>query len=160
MKNRGSHILVFMISLGTWMMLRWSFDPAGIFIGACFAFISSVFFGEFLTSTPHRMLELSRYAWFLYYIPVFMWEMVIANLDVARRVLHPALPINPGLVKIRTRLKNELSKTLLGNSLSLTPGLTTVDMIGDEIYIHCIDIKRHVQKTAEKFERIIERIFE
>jgi len=160
MKNRGSHVIVFLLSLSAWMLLTWKLEPGSIMIGAVFSLISSTLFGEFLTATPHRMLEPMRYAWFIYYIPVFLWEMLIANFDVAYRVLSPSLPIDPGLVKIKIRLKSDVAKTLLGNSLSLTPGLTTVDIIGDNIYIHCIDINRHVKKTVDKFESIIERIFE
>jgi len=86
--------------------------------------------------------------------------MTKANIDVAYRVLHPRLPIDPGLIKIKTKLKSEISKALLANSLTLTPGSTTVDIIGDQIYIHCIDVNRPVREEAEMFEKIIARVLE
>jgi multicomponent Na+:H+ antiporter subunit E len=91
--------------------------------------------------------------------------LIKANFDVAYRVLHPRLPINPGLVKIKTGLKSEVSKTFLANSITLTPGTMTVDIKGDELYIHWIDVKeREVAKATEaiagKFEKILERVFE
>lgn len=158
--TRGSQILVFVMAFMVWVLLTWSLDPVSLLVGVLLSLMAAAFFGEILTVTPHRALHPTRYLWFLYYIPVFLWEMVKANFDVAYRVLHPALPINPGLVKIKTNLKNEVSLTMLGNSLTLTPGHTTVDIIGDTLYVHCIDIGRSAQATADKFEKIIARIFE
>ena len=75
-------------------------------------------------------------------------------MDVAYRVLHPKLPIDPGLIKIRTKLKSDISKALLANSLSLTPGSTTVDIIGDQLYIHCIDVNSPVRERSRDVREI------
>lgn len=160
MAKRGSQLLTFILAALCWLLLTWEINPGSLVFGLIFAAIAASLFGELLTVTPQRFLSPARYLWFLYYLPVFLWEMIKANLDVAYRVLHPALPINPGLVKVKTHLKSDVSKTLLGNSLTLTPGNTTVDIIGSEIFVHCIDVNRGVKQTAEKFERIIARVFE
>lgn len=165
MVKRGSQTLVFMLAMLTWLLLTWKADPGSFLTGLLVSTIASMLFGELLTVTPGRSLEIKRYLWFLYYIPVFLWEMLKANIDVAYRVLHPKLPINPGLVKIRTNLKGEVAKTFLANSITLTPGTMTVDIVGDELYIHWIDVKeKEVEKAtmaiSGKFEKIIERIFE
>ena len=51
------------------------------------------------------------------------------------------MPIRPGIVKIKTTLRSEFAKTLLANSITMTPGTITVDIIGDEMYIHWIFIR-------------------
>ena len=58
-------------------------------------------------------------------------------------VLHPMLPINPGIVRIRTGLKKDTSLTILSNSITLTPGTLTVDIHprGGFLYVHHIDVK-------------------
>ncbi len=75
---------------------------------------------------------------FLIYVPVFLWEMVKANLQIAAIVLHPRLPIAPRILKARTRLSSDGGKMLLANSITLTPGTLTVDVRGDELWIHCV----------------------
>ncbi|MFC1568176.1 Na+/H+ antiporter subunit E [Candidatus Margulisiibacteriota bacterium] len=165
MARHGSRFLVFLLGVATWLLLTWKLNAVNIGIGVLVSAISALLFGELLTVYPQKALKLSRYFWFLYYVPIFLWEMLKANLDVAYRVLHPLRPINPGLVKIKTNLKSDVSKTFLANSITLTPGTMTVDIKGDVLYIHWIDVKERdtekaTQAIAGRFEKIIARIFE
>lgn len=76
---------------------------------------------------------------FLLYIPWLFYQIILANLDVAKRVLHPAMPIDPQIITFPSKLKSELSMTTLGNSITLTPGTITVDIDPDgTFYVHCI----------------------
>lgn len=149
-----------MIALLVWLALTWKLDVPNIALGSVFSLLATMFFGDLLTVTPVRALHITRYFWFLYYFPIFLWQMVRSNVDVAYRVLHPKMPIDPGLIKIRTKLKSDVSKALLANSLSLTPGSTSVGFIGDQLYVHCIDVKRPVREEAAMFEKIIARVLE
>jgi multicomponent Na+:H+ antiporter subunit E len=67
------------------------------------------------------------------YLGAFFPALVRANIDVARRVLSPSLPINPAVVEARTELESSLGKLLLANSITLTPGTLSVDVQGDRI---------------------------
>jgi multicomponent Na+:H+ antiporter subunit E len=92
-----------------------------------------------------------------------LWSILLANLDVASRVLSPRLNINPGIVKISTRLKNPVGRLILANSITLTPGTLSVDVIGDQLYIHWIDVEERdveaaTRKIAASFERYLEVI--
>ena len=82
-------------------------------------------------------------------------------------VLHPLLPIKPGIVKVKTKLKSDSALTMLANSITLTPGTLTVDI--DEknqvLYVHWIDVKAtDIEETTEdvggRFEKLLEEIFE
>ena len=91
--------------------------------------------------------------------------MVKANLDVAYRVLHMDLPIRPGIVKVKSTLQSDLGLTFLANSITLTPGTLTVDIIGNELYIHWINVLTDdpEQQTAiivRRFENILKKVFE
>lgn len=95
------------------------------------------------------------------YLFVFLGALIRANLDVAFRVLKPSLPISPGIVQIRTSLKTPLARTLLANSITLTPGTITVDARGDLFYVHWIsvadeDIEAATRKIVGDFERYLE----
>jgi multicomponent Na+:H+ antiporter subunit E len=104
---------------------------------------------------------------FVYYVPIFLWECLKANLDVAYRVLHPQLPINPGIVKVKVELKTDTALTFLANSITLTPGTMSVDIDKDNgiLYIHWINVKTKDIESATKiivepFEKILKKIFD
>ncbi len=73
------------------------------------------------------------------YLGYFFYALARANLDVARRVLTPSLPIRPAVVEVRTALTSRLGRLLLANSITLTPGTLSVDVRGDRILVHWID---------------------
>ena len=59
---------------------------------------------------------------------------------MAYRVLNPYLPIKPGIVRIKTSLTSEFAKTILANSITLTPGTLTVEVDGEDFYVHWINV--------------------
>ncbi len=100
----------------------------------------------------------------LLYIFVFLKELLVSNLDVARRVVNPKLPIKPGIVKVKTTLHSNIGKTILANSITLTPGTLTVDIKDEYLYIHWIEIKHDdlegaTKDIVQKFEKYLEVIF-
>ena len=106
-----------------------------------------------------------RIIWFLWYLPIFLWECIKANMDVAYRVLHPKMPIKPGIVKVKTKLKTDIAKTFLANSITMTPGTLSVDIKGEFLYIHWIYVRDEGMEKAteiivDKFEKHLKRIFE
>ena len=113
-----------------------------------------------------RWLEPHRYLWALVFIGVFLWQVLLANLDVAYRILHPRLPIRPGIVKIRTALESTTARILLANAITLTPGTLTVELVdGGWLYVHWLYVRstdpgEAGARIAERFERILGRIFE
>jgi len=101
----------------------------------------------------------------LIYIPVFFWEMLKANFDVAYRVVHPTMPIRPGIVQIKTNLSSDIAKLILGNSITLTPGTLTIEIVGDNLLIHWInvqteDVKQATAIIGERFEKYLKVVFE
>jgi multicomponent Na+:H+ antiporter subunit E len=161
----GNYILLFVLGFLAWLALTWSIELGSVLAGLAVALVAALIFGKMLILNLRKAFSIQRYFWFLYYTPIFLWELIKANMDVAYRVLHPKLPINPGIVKIKTNLKSELSQTVLANSITLTPGTMTVDIKGDEMYVHWIDVRdKETEKAtaaiAGRFEKIIARIFE
>ena len=152
-----------------WMLLAWPtswtevlYDvPAGLF----FALLVTILLSDIYPERPEKVLNPRRLFWGLLYLPYFFYMVIRANLDVAYRVLHPDMPIRPGIVKVRTSLESSLARTMLANSITLTPGTLSVDIDGQDLYIHWIyvegdTIEQHSERIVQRFEGWLKRIFE
>ncbi|MCM8801342.1 MAG: Na+/H+ antiporter subunit E [Candidatus Omnitrophica bacterium] len=164
---RKSHIILFIFLILMWLFVTWPTDLQHLIVGILVCGFVSFMIGDMFVKRPHVFKHLSRYLWFLYYIPLFIWECIKANLDVAYRVAHPDLPINPGIVKVKTDLKSDTALTFLANSITLTPGTMSVDIDAEKgyLYIHWINVKdKDIHKATEiivaRFEKILKRIFD
>ncbi len=159
------YITVFLLSMVFWLMLTFDFTIPNLIVGGVASVITSLIFTRFFVKNIYKLLQPKRYFWFFIYLFVFIWECIKANIDVAYRVLHPAMPIRPGIVKVKTTLKSDLAKMLLANSITMTPGTISVDIIDDYLYIHWIYIKSEDPEVYTKiitgpFEKYIKRIIE
>jgi multicomponent Na+:H+ antiporter subunit E len=159
------YLTLFILSLIFWLLLTFSLTLPNLIVGIVASLLCSLFFGRFFVKNTWKLLQPRRYFWFLVYFSVFIWECIKANLDVAYRVLHPAMPIRPGIVKVRTTLKSDLAKMLLANSITMTPGTISVDIIGDYLYIHWIYIRSedpelYTGMITGAFEKYIKRMIE
>ena len=67
------------------------------------------------------------------YLPYLLWQVVLANLQVAWIVLHPnALEmIDPHIFRFYTKLTRPLAKVTLAQSITLTPGTITINIYRD-----------------------------
>jgi multicomponent Na+:H+ antiporter subunit E len=164
-------VIYFVLGFVLWMLLTWPvvdghLDMQVVIAGLIAAAIVSLLFHDILPKEHHVFISPVRIFWFILYIPVFFYYVMIANLDVVYRALHPQMPIKPGIVKIKTRLKTESGITALANSITLTPGTLTVDLTNDGyLYVHWInvksaDIQQATEHIARKFEWFLEKIFE
>jgi multicomponent Na+:H+ antiporter subunit E len=159
------YVTIFILSLIFWLMLTFRLTVPNLIVGSVAAAICSAIFGRFYFHNVKKFLQPQRYFWFLVYLVIFIWECIKANFDVAYRVLHPAMPIKPGIVKVRTTLKSGFAKTLLANSITMTPGTITVDIIDDDFYVHWIyvysnDPAVYTGRITGKFEKYIKRFAE
>ena len=75
---------------------------------------------------------------FIFYAPWLAWRIVLANIDVARLILDPQLPVSPVIVRVKASQKGDLGRVIYANSITLTPGTTTVTLEGDQLLVHTI----------------------
>ena len=163
-----SRIVMFIIAFAIWCMLTWIPNWQSLLVGALAALIVAILTGDLFEGGLHKLKHPYRY-WYVFaiYLPRFLWECLVANIDVAYRVLHPNLPINPGIVKVKTKLKSDVGLTFLANTITLTPGTMTVDVDKEKglLYIHWInvkgkDVEAATKQIVEKFEHTLIKIFE
>lgn len=74
----------------------------------------------------------------LIYLPWLLWQVILSNIDVARRILNPELPISPSIFRVRTSQSSDLAKVLYANSITLTPGTVSIRVDADEIEVHAL----------------------
>ncbi|WP_280585895.1 monovalent cation/H+ antiporter subunit E [Halorubrum sp. Boch-26] len=82
--------------------------------------------------TPQRLVRGAIY------VPVLLYEIVVANLVVARVILDPRLPIDPTLNRVRVIVGSGLPLMTLANSITLTPGTLTVRARDSNLYVHSL----------------------
>jgi multicomponent Na+:H+ antiporter subunit E len=138
-----------------------SFEPGNLVIIGITALIVSIGFvrSDVLPSlAPQRIFYAVTFVGFLFV------SIIKSNFDVAGRVIQKNIPIKPGIVKVRTKLKSKVGRMILANSITLTPGTLSVDVKDDYFFIHWIDVSStDVDKASAAivagFEKYLEVIF-
>ena len=72
------------------------------------------------------------------YIPWLLWEIFKANIDIARRIVQPDLPIAPCVIRVKASQKTHLGQVIYANSITLTPGTISVDLGPNVIRVHAL----------------------
>lgn len=148
-----------------WIGLTSTFNPQEVIAGAVVSLIIASFSYKTFTDYGLKFLTPKKIYYIVKYLIVFLIALVKANFDVARRVVNPKLPINPGIVEYTTQLTDNAAKVILADSITLTPGTLTVDIIGDKLYIHWIDVVSKdpaviYREIGENFENVLKEIFQ
>lgn len=155
-----------------WILLAWPVTQDGewrlaeILTGLLAAAGVALVMRDLVTQRFVRLASPLRYLWALTFACVLAFHVVRANVDVAWRVLRPSMPIRPGIVRVRTRLRTESARTALANAITLTPGTLTVDVTEDGcFYVHWINVETTQDEEAARrilgrFEWLIRKIFE
>jgi len=130
-------IITALMIFAFWLLLSGHTEPLLIALG-----IISTLLTIFLASRmkvidsesyPIEMLpRLFRYYFFL------TKEIVLANLDVIKRILKPGHSISPKVVRLPAKKTSDLSKVIYANSITLTPGTVTMDLANNELQIHAL----------------------
>ncbi|GGY36166.1 monovalent cation/H+ antiporter subunit E [Bacterioplanes sanyensis] len=98
------------------------------------------------------------------YFAVLLWDILISNLDVARRVMGPNRSLRPGFVALPLDITGDFPQTALASTISLTPGTVSVDLSSDRrwLYIHVLHLDDEAELIAsikQGYERRLREIF-
>ncbi|SHK00866.1 Na+/H+ antiporter subunit E [Paramaledivibacter caminithermalis] len=145
-----------------WIILAEKIDFQVLLIGLLINIMIYLFNknGESSCHIGKRYQLIKRWKLFICYILLLMKEIVIASIDVASIVLSRELNISPRIIKFKTRLKGDLLKTILANSITLTPGTLTIEVKNDEFTVHCITKNQITGVKNSKFEELLLKIEE
>lgn len=142
------YVRTIVILLVIYLALTGNLEPGNIVLGALVATAATVL----LRPQPSRM-ELRRLpaaTWAVVrYIAILAADVVKSGIGVARIVLDPKLPIQPGIIAIETGCEGELGTALSAHALSITPGELVIGISTDGIlYTHCLDATHSAEYAA------------
>ena len=120
-----------------WLLLSGHFSFLLMSLGVVSVLIV-IFLLRKMDDTDHEPIRLRPGIKLFRYIGWLLWQVVLSNIDVARRIWDPALPIHPRWEKLDTEVTSPLGKTLYANSITLTPGTLTTDVAEDHFMIHSL----------------------
>lgn len=133
-----SFILTSLIMFAFWIILSGEFSPLLLGSGAVASLLVAYLSHDLLIGQVDVGKKVRDMGRFLKYLPWLFWQIILANLDLVYRVLHPKMPIDPGFITFKNDCETEIGMTTLANSITLTPGTVTVDVNDQEFIVHAI----------------------
>ncbi len=135
-------MVIHAISLGVvlaivWLLLSGHFEPLILALGlaSCVVVVAITRRMDLIDHEGHPIQLTRRAAGYWLWLG---WEIVKANIDVARRVLAPRMAISPTMVRLSSSQKSDLGLVIYANSITLTPGTISVDVEPGEILVHAL----------------------
>jgi multicomponent Na+:H+ antiporter subunit E len=120
-----------------WLALSGHYTSTFITIGAISALLTATFCLRMsVVDEEGHPIHLVLRA--LTYWPWLLLEIAKSALNVTLIILNPRLPISPTMVKIKAQQKTGLGVSIFANSITLTPGTISVDVVGGEILVHAL----------------------
>lgn len=144
-----------------WLLLNNTVAPGQLLLGAILAVALPLFTVRFWPDRP----RLRKPLMLLRYIAVLFWDIILANLTVARLILGPTARLRPAFIRLPLELRNEFAIVVLANTISLTPGTVSSDLSPDQrtLLIHALDVEDPAQAIArikQRYEKPLQEIFE
>lgn len=144
-----------------WLLLNNSISPGHILLAAVLATAIPLFCLPVQAPQPkgHKPLLIVRY------FMILLWDIVVANLTVARLILGRNRSLSPSFIALPLDMRAELPITILASTISLTPGTLSADVSEDRawLYIHALDVDNEEALIAEikqRYEKPLKEIFQ
>jgi len=149
---------VFVMLFAFWLVFSGHFDAFHVSLGLiCSVTVATLSYDLVLSDTLSS--RTAMIAWrFVQYTPWLLYEVVVANFHVLALVLQPGR-IRPQVVRFKTSLTSDLAKVTLANSITLTPGTITMDVDGDEFYVHAVSDEAAQSVKSDDMERRVAHVF-
>ena len=93
-----------------------------------------------------------------------LWDMLLSNIEVARRILGPERALTPGIIWVPLDLQNIHGITALASIITLTPGTLSAELTEDRrhLLVHAFNLKDADATVAEikaRYEAPLKEIF-
>lgn len=144
-----------------WLLLNNSFAPGHILLGILLGWLLPLFT---LSFWPDRVAI--RRPWRLIgFFAMLLFDIVVANLNVARLILGSPKRLRPGFVRVPLDMESELGISLLANTITLTPGTLTALVSDDRraLIVHAMDLEDPqalVDGIKRRYEAPLKEVFE
>jgi multicomponent Na+:H+ antiporter subunit E len=156
MKSYSFVILLFLF----WIFLSGHLEPLLLGLGVASAALT-VFLSRRMNVIDHESYPLhlsSKFPGFYLYI---FKEIVKANIDVVKRILHwRGAAISPQMIEVPQSQKSDLGAVIYANSITLTPGTVTIKLSKDTLTVHALSKEAAAELAKGTMSReISNRVF-
>lgn len=140
-----------------WLLLSGHYTPLILSFGVA-SVVAVVAISLRMDVVDHEGLPIHLTRHFPWYWIWLGGEIVKANIDVARRIWSPSLPISPTLFLLRASQPGELGQVIYANSITLTPGTVSVSLNDGKILVHAIARSVGDELAAGEMDRRVARL--
>lgn len=162
MKGRNlyaPYIILALLLFFFWLVLTFSFTPLNLALGFFSSLLVTFLTGRILDQGADENITPSFFIRFPGFVLTVLWEVVKANIDVAKIIIDPALPIDPRIFRIRTRLKGDLPRSVYAAYINLTPGTAVLDIQGDVYIVQGLAARHEESFASDSMEQTVARLF-
>ncbi len=161
MRRLLPHPLLSLVLWTSWLALNSTMAPAHVLLGALLAWVLPLT-GLHLTDGTwprlHRPLVAVRLALRV------LRDILVSNVEVARRVLGPESAIHPGFLRVPLDLTDDWAITTLAGIITMTPGTLTADVAPDRSYLlvhafHIEDAAIIIKDIKVRYEAPLKEIY-
>jgi multicomponent Na+:H+ antiporter subunit E len=138
---------------GIWIVVDQSAKPGNLFVGAMATIAATWLSLRLLPPAGGRV----RIAALVALLPRFLWQSLVAGIDVARRAFSPGLPLAPGFVDYPVGLPRGSARNAFELISSLLPGSVPTDEDERTIEYHCLDLGQPVVEQLKAEEQAYAR---
>lgn len=150
---------MYLLLLLLWILLNGKITFEIIILGLIISSAIYYMMCKFLEYSPESDRILIKNSWnIFYYIGVLFIEILRSGIAVLHFVLSRNIHIEPQIVIFPVALKNDFLKTILANSISLTPGTITLHVEGDLFYVHALDYTLAEDIENSIFHQILQKM--
>jgi multicomponent Na+:H+ antiporter subunit E len=142
-------VLRALLYLGVWIVVDQSAKPSHLVVGLLASAAAAWASVRLLPPASGRV----RMGALLLLLPRFLWQSLVAGLDVARRAFAPRLDLQPGFVEYPTQLPPGSARSAFELIASLMPGSVPSDEREQIIEFHCLDVRQPVAEQLAAEER-------
>ena len=165
MTMRTRYLVLFFIAWIFWLLLTWSVQVASVITGMVVAGITSLLFGQYFYTSIYKLRQFRRFFTVIPFLAFFTWQTIKANFDVAWRVLHYKVPIQPAIIRVPLNVQTDMARAVLACALTMTPGTIVIDIQDDCMYVHWIYVDKkdpdtYALERIRRYERYIQTIFD
>ncbi len=134
-------LVLFILLAVFWALLsgQWDYHHHAFLIWSgvvCCAF--TLFMAHRLKIIDDESVPVEMFGRLLIYLPWLMWQVVLSNIDVAKRVWAANLDINPQMIRVPYSTKKGFATAVYANSITMTPGTVTVEVYDGDMLIHAL----------------------
>ncbi|MFC7226082.1 Na+/H+ antiporter subunit E [Salinirubellus salinus] len=153
-RSPGRLAATFGVSFAFYLALGDPTDPFDLATGVLAAAVVAALLSRVVLESTPTPASLGRVARAVLFLPYLLYAIVRANLAMAVVVLHPRLPIDPSVVRVPAP-EGRVARALLANSITLTPGTLTVDVVDDELVVHALTAETRAELEAGGLARAV-----